>query len=60
LARACTKSGYGSFICPSERHCGNPYDYGLTPDKDDVIDNSQIYYGITTFENIGTSILTIH
>ena len=61
ISRVCTKSGEGFFHCPKGRYCGNPYDYpGLTLASDQVINDGQIFYGITTFANIGSAIFAIH
>ena len=57
--RPCSKL-VGSFMCPQDRYCGNPYDFGLPLSIDDVRDNSYINYGINVFDNIGTSFLVMH
>lgn len=40
--------------------CGNPYDKGIPIESDNVIDNARIFYGITSFSNIASSMLLIN
>ena len=44
--------------CPTG-YCGHPGDVGLTLASDNVTSTRFISYGITTFDNIGKSILTV-
>lgn len=47
-------------VGPDEYFCGNPYDFGIPLEADGVKDNAQIFYGITSFENIFSSLLLIN
>jgi hypothetical protein len=58
--RVCSTSGLGSFICPKGQYCKNPSDnktYSHIHEKMD--DRPFVNYGITNFDNIGRSLLTV-
>lgn len=48
----------GVFKCPTGTFCGNPGHYGISLDIDDVSNDFNIKYGITTFDHIGKALLT--
>ena len=54
----CTNS-LGLYKCSDGTFCGSPFDFGLTSEFDDVIDENFINYGVLTFDNIGKSLLTV-
>lgn len=58
INRLCSSDGVGLFFCPANTYCGHPAQYGMTLDEDGVFDDAVINYGITTFNNIGKSLLT--
>lgn len=60
ITRPCTLSGFGSFHCPEGRYCGNLYDYNIPIENDHIDSNPIVYYGITVFDNIGSSVFTMH
>jgi hypothetical protein len=39
ITRPCSKSGLGSFHCPPDRYCGNPYDFNI-PIASEGIENN--------------------
>ena len=60
LTRPCSKNGFGSYTCPEDRYCGNPFEYNISLESEGISNFAQIYYGITVFDNLGTSILVMH
>jgi hypothetical protein len=59
IERPCTKDGSGIFVCPADRFCGNPLEYGITLEEEKVFNQAEIFYGIVTFDNIGIGMITI-
>eukprot|EP00347_Sterkiella_histriomuscorum_P011811 403371009 len=59
LTRVCTQSGSGNFACPSEYYCGNPQDFNIDLMYENLDKNVNNNYGITTFDNLGSSLLTV-
>ena len=45
--------------CAPLTWCGAPQDYGLPLDIDDPLNNINVNFGYTTFDNIGKAALTI-
>jgi hypothetical protein len=39
IVRPCTKTGWGTFHCPADRYCGNPYDFNIPIESDGIINN---------------------
>lgn len=58
MGRLCTKTG-GTFHCPADNTCGNPDDFGLSPEDDDIINTAYAYYGAHNFDNIYQSLLVV-
>ena len=46
-------------MCPSGAYCGHPIDYAISLQEDGISTDSTVNYGITTFTNIGKSLLTV-
>ena len=57
--RICTQSGLGLFKCPDDMYCGNPSDYGLDIYDDGILFNDRANFGVTNFDNVGNSLLTV-
>ena len=55
----CTKTDSGNYACPEGYYCGNPADYNIDLEYDNVTTNPTINYGITTFDNVAVSLLTV-
>ena len=55
----CRKPENGETQCPEGTWCKNPIDGGLPLSVDNVIDMQEIDYGITNFDHLGWSMLTI-
>jgi|LauGreDrversion4_2_1035121.scaffolds.fasta_scaffold10191_8 voltage-dependent calcium channel L type alpha-1D len=49
----------GWFKCPKNRFCGAPHDFNLTLARENFTEASYMNFGLTTFDNIGVSMLTI-
>jgi hypothetical protein len=49
----------GWFKCPADRYCGAPMEYGLDLARENLTQAPYMNFGITTFDNIGVSMLTI-
>ena len=47
------------YICPNNEYCGNPSEYNIDLNNDGVYDNVVLNYGITSFDNVGSSLLTV-
>jgi hypothetical protein len=47
------------YTCAEETYCGNPYDFGLSKEIDDLNDANFINNGVLTFDNIGIAFITI-
>lgn len=45
--------------CLSGTICGNPSQYGINLSNDNISNTAIIFYGIVTFDNIISSMLTI-
>lgn len=60
IKRACTTSGAGNFECPAGLFCGNiqSYDY-LLLENEHIERSEYLNYGITNFDHIGSSLLTV-
>ena len=59
IERVCTADGLGQFKCPTGSYCGALEEYDIDLNKDNIKNTGFINYGITTFDNIGSGILTI-
>lgn len=60
IQRACSQSGLGMFQCPGDMYCGNNAEHPEIDLATDLIDErAYISYGITNFNNLGTSLLTV-
>jgi len=59
ITKVCSESMMGNFLCPDQMTCGNPQDYGIPLAKDGVYNDSAINYGISGFDNLGQSLLTV-
>ena len=59
IDRVCSADGLGQFECPSNSYCGALEEYDMDLNLDNVKNTALINYGITTFDNIGSGILTI-
>ena len=59
IPRVCTKTDSGNYACPEGYYCGNPADYNINLEYDNVTTNPTINYGITTFDNAAVSLLTV-
>jgi Ion transport protein len=58
--RVCSTSGVGTFQCPDGYYCGNVEMYpelNLVDDK--INDRVYINFGVTNYDNLGTSLLTV-
>jgi hypothetical protein len=55
----CSPDGSGEYICNPGTWCGSPVDYGISLDTDNVFSNSNINFGIGTFDNIGKSLILL-
>jgi len=47
------------YKCAEGTYCGNPSEYGIGLEHENVTDSALINYGITTFDNIVVAMLTI-
>ena len=58
----CTANGQGKHKCNYDlgEFCANPYNYSLSIEDDDVKNNGQIFYGIATFNDIGSALILIN
>lgn len=60
IKRACTANGEGYFKCPAGLYCGNIESYDWLPFENEHIERRQyLNYGITNFDHIGGSLLTV-
>ena len=60
ITRLCSKPEDGGlYTCPEGLTCGNPQDYGLSLDKENIGERGEINYGITTFDNLGAAMVTL-
>ena len=59
ITRVCSKSSYGRFFCPDDYYCGNPSEFHIDPYYDNVTVNSNILFGIQTFDSIGPALRTV-
>lgn len=58
--RLCSINGLGNYQCPSGEYCGNPEQFPWYDASAEFMDSRQeINFGITNFDNIGTSLLTV-
>lgn len=58
--RVCSTSELGAFVCPKGQYCRNPshntiYDYS----HENMDDRWYVNFGITNFDNLGTSLLSV-
>ena len=49
----------GSYQCPDNRFCRGPIDGDLDRNMDDLLNDEMIDYGITVFDNLGISFVTV-
>lgn len=54
--RMCSKTGYGNFICPPDRYCGNPEEFGIPLEGERAVLKPYMYYGLHSFDNIWSSL----
>ena len=60
IKRACSENGAGNFHCPNDRWCGNIESYEYLPFEYEHIERREyLNYGITNFDHIGASLLTV-
>lgn len=59
IGRICSKTGSGLFECPTDRYCGNPEDFDLSIDHENITTRPYMYYGIHKFDNIFESLLVV-
>lgn len=60
INRVCSQSGLGNYICPSGMYCGNNDEHlDINIATDNLTQRAYINYGITNFDNIGTSLLSV-
>jgi hypothetical protein len=60
IERLCSYPGDGGlYACPEGLFCGNPREYGLAVNEADIVDEPFLFYGITTFDNLGAGLLTV-
>lgn len=58
--RACTTNGQGMYTCPNNMVCGNIEDYPDIPTESEHFEQrAYINYGVTNFDNLGGSLLTV-
>jgi hypothetical protein len=58
--RVCSTSDLGSYSCPVGQYCRNPSDnMTYSYQYEDMSERDYIYYGITNFDNIWRSLLTV-
>jgi Ion transport protein len=57
--RVCSPSNKGDNNCPSDMWCGSPIQYGISLKDDGVFNDPIPFYGINTFDNIGSAILSV-
>ena len=59
-SRPCSEYGMGNFICPANEVCGNIDKYpGIEFATENVFHKAYLNYGITNFDNLGGSLLTV-
>lgn len=59
ISRLCATNIMGINTCMPGETCGNPLDYGMTELAYSEINTIEYNYGITTFDNIMVSMLTV-
>lgn len=47
----CSMESWGGFHCPSHLYCGNPLDFGISIEDDAVFSDSNIQFGMPSFDN---------
>ena len=58
--RACSMTGVGNFECPPDLYCGNVDMYPeLHLEDEKIYDRLYLNFGVTNFDNLGTSLLTV-
>ncbi len=59
--RICSKSNDfgGEYQCPKGLYCGSPLEYGIELEDDGIYKDSQVQYGIATFDNIGQAFIAV-
>eukprot|EP00347_Sterkiella_histriomuscorum_P013361 403365010 len=57
--RVCTKTGLGLYTCPNNEYCGNPSEHDIDLLSEGIDQNPIINYGITTFNDVGSSLLGV-
>ena len=55
----CSKDSMGNYQCPEDRFCKTPHDGNLETSIDDIANDQMINYGITVFDNLGISFVTV-
>ena len=58
--KPCTKNGLGLHKCDPKYYCGNPFEYGIPLENEDIVNNEVIFYGITTYNNMFSSMLLVN
>lgn len=59
INRICSKNGLGVFICPEDRYCGNPADFDIPIENENVTTKAYMYYGIHNFNDVLNSLLVV-
>ena len=47
------------FNCPNQMYCGNPSQFGISLNDDGAYNDPVDFYAISTFDNLGKSLLTV-
>ena len=58
--KPCTQNGLGLHKCDEGYFCGNPFDFGIPLENEQTVNNVVVYYGITSFSNIFSSLLLVN
>lgn len=58
LTRVCSTDGLGVYECPGNYTCGNPQNL-MNLNNENISDDATINYGITNFDNLGSSLLSV-
>lgn len=58
--RVCSQSELGVYTCPAGYYCGNNDEHpNIDISKDNIDKRAYINYGITNFDNLGNSLLSV-
>ena len=57
--RVCSKTGLGRYQCPGNYTCGNPIDFNIPLSNENIINNDQINYGVTNFDNVYNALMSV-